>query len=146
MKNIFQHTQLALTLVRITLGIIFIIHGGQKVLGVFGGPGLTAFVSWAGTYHIPSAVAYLAAFSEFIGGILLLTGVAAELGALMTIGVMLGAVLIIHRGHGFFAQNGGFEYPLSLILFALAIIIGGPGLFALWDPLKTYKEHCCERK
>lgn len=146
MKNIFQQAQLGLTLVRLTLGIIFILHGGQKVLGLFGGPGLSAFASWAGTYGIPSAIAYLGAFAEFIGGILLLTGIAAEAGALMTIGVMLGAVFIIHRGHGYFAQNGGFEYPLNLILFALAIIIGGPGIYALWDPFKTYRERCCTHR
>jgi putative oxidoreductase len=33
---------LALLLLRLSLGSIFITHGSQKLLGAFGGPGLTA--------------------------------------------------------------------------------------------------------
>lgn len=120
---------------RVMLGIIFIAHGGQKVLGLFGGPGLEKFAQWATTMYIPipAFLAYLAAFAEFFGGILLLLGIAAELGALMVLPVMVGAVFFVHWPHGFFAQNQGFEYPLSLIFFLLAIIIGGPGNYALWQ-------------
>lgn len=134
-----EQAQLALTLVRVTLGSIFILHGGQKVLGLFGGPGLESFVQWIGTMGVPSWLGYLAAFAEFIGGILLLTGCAAELGALMVIGVMIGAVVVVHWKHGYFGQNGGFEYPFNLALFALAIVIGGPGDYALWDMFKSYR-------
>lgn len=135
-----QQMSLALMIVRLTLGSIFFLHGAQKVLGWFGGPGLEGFAQWMGTMGIPPALAYLAAFAEFIGGILLFTGVLAELGAVMTIGVMIGAVVIVHWPHGYFSQNGGFEYPFNLILFALAIIIGGPGAYALWDPLRTFRD------
>lgn len=128
----------ALFLVRVLLGEIFIAHGGQKVMGWFGGPGLTGFISWAGKFAIPEWLAYLAAFSEFIGGWLLLLGIFAELGALMVIPVMLGAIFIIHWDQGFFAQNNGFEYPFSLAISLLAIIIGGPGKFALWDPVTQW--------
>ncbi len=131
---------LALTIVRLTLGSIFFLHGAQKVLGWFGGPGLDGFVKWSGTMGITPALAYLAAFAEFIGGILLFTGILAELGAVMTICVMIGAVVIVHWTHGYFAQNGGFEYPFNLILFALAIIVGGPGSYALWDPFKSLRD------
>ncbi len=141
MCNDSSRSQWALTIVRITLGIIFIAHGSQKVLGWFGGPGLEGFASWLAGYGLPNYLAYLAAFAEFIGGWLLFLGVASELGALMTIPVMIGAVTLIHWPHGFFIQNGGFEYPLSLILFALAVIIGGPGYFALWRFCGTT---CCK--
>ena len=69
---------------------------------------------------------------------MLLSGIASEIGALMAVGVMIGAVFVVHWPHGYFAQNGGFEYPLNLIIFSLAIIIGGPGVYALWNPFK----HC----
>ena len=128
--------ELGLLLVRLTLGSIFFFHGAQKVLGLFGGSGLEGFVQWAATLHIPTWLAYLGAFSEFIGGILLFLGIFSELGALAVIGVMLGAIYYVHLDKGYFIQNGGFEYPLNLILFSLAIIIGGPGAFALWDHCK----------
>jgi putative oxidoreductase len=121
-----------LFIVRITLGAIFIAHGSQKVLGLFGGPGLEGFAQWSATMGISTPLAYLGACAELLGGILLLTGIAAELGALLVIGVMLGAVWFVHWSHGFFVQDGGFEYPLSLIFFALAILVGGPGKHALW--------------
>ena len=35
-----QRSEWGLTIVRVVLGIFFIIHGGQKVMGWFGGPGL----------------------------------------------------------------------------------------------------------
>lgn len=131
--NRIQRMNVALLLVRVALGSIFFLHGAQKVFGLFGGPGLKGFVDWIGTFGVPPFLAYAAAFAELFGGILLFTGVAAEVGALMTIAVMLGAIFTVHWPHGYFAQNGGFEYPLNLIIFALAIVIGGPGAGALWD-------------
>ncbi len=125
--NNANRAQLSLTLIRIMLGIVFVAHGGQKVLGLFGGSGLQGFVSWAGTLGIPTYLAYAAAFAEFIGGILLLLGIYAELGALLALGVMVGAVYFVHLPHGFFIQNGGYEYVLSLIVSSLAILIGGSG-------------------
>ena len=108
------------------LGVIFIAHGSQKVLGLFGGPGLQGFQEWAATLGIPALLSYVAAFAELTGGLLLFFGIAAELGALLVIPVMIGAVFAVHWPHGFFSQNGGFEYPLSLIFFLFAILIGGP--------------------
>jgi putative oxidoreductase len=130
----------ALFLVRVTLGSIFMLHGSQKVLGLFGGSGLEGFVKWLGGLGVPPALGYLAALAEFVGGILLFFGIAAELGALMIIPVMLGAIFIVHWGHGYFGQQGGFEYPLNLILFLCAVIIGGPGKCALWNPFKSWRD------
>lgn len=143
MCNDTDRAEWALTILRLTLGIIFIAHGGQKVLGLFGGPGLAGFVHWAAGLGISAPLAYLAAFAELIGGLLLFFGIAAELGALMTIPVMIGAIIYVHWPHGFFIQNGGFEYVLSLILGAVAIIVGGPGKFALWRLCGTV---CCRIK
>lgn len=129
----------ALAVVRVTLGSLFFAHGAQKVLGWFGGPGLAGFVQWTSSMGVPEVIGYLAAFAEFIGGIMLLLGIAAEVGAFLTIPVMLGAVFVVHWNNGYFGQNGGFEYPLNLIFFALAIIIGGPGAWALWNPLAAWR-------
>lgn len=129
--NNASRAQWALTITRVMLGIVFIAHGSQKVLGAFGGPGLPGFVAWTTKLGIPFYLGYLAAFGEFVGGILLLLGVYAELGALMVMPVMLGAVLLVHWANGFFIQNNGFEYTLSLFVFLLAIVIGGPGHLAI---------------
>ena len=123
-REIFKYPEaqsIALFLVRITLGYIFMAHGAQKVFGVFGGHGLIKFVEWTNSMGVPEVFGYLGAFSEFVGGVLLFFGIAAELGAFMIIPMMLGGIFLVHWNSGFFVQNGGFEYPLNLIFFALAI-------------------------
>lgn len=130
--NHLNHEKIALTINRLMLGIIFTAHGSQKVLGWFGGPGLSNFATWLASLGVPAWLGYLAAFAEFFGGVLLLLGIAAQLGAVMVIPVMIGAIAIVHWSHGFFSQNGGYEYPLALSVFLLAVIIGGPGYAALW--------------
>jgi putative oxidoreductase len=135
--------EVALSIVRITLGVIFTLHAAQKVLGLFGGPGLEGFAKWAGGVGIPSTLAYAAAIVELIGGLMLLCGIAAEIGALLVIAVMIGAIWFVHGKSGFFVQNGGYEYALSLIMFSLAIVIGGPGK---WYALCTCKLTGCSCK
>lgn len=129
--NNATRAQWALTLLRSMVGIVFIAHGGQKVLGIFGGTGLSAFASWITQLGVPFYAAYLAAFAEFIGGIMLLLGVYAELGALMIMPVMAGALFLVHKPHGFFIQNNGFEYVLCLLVILFSIILAGPGYLSL---------------
>lgn len=100
--TISNRCEWALTIVRIMLGIIFIAHGAQKVLGLFGGSGLQGFVQWSATLGIPSWLAYCAAISELIAGILLVLGIASEIGALLVIGIMFGAIYFVHLKNGFF--------------------------------------------
>lgn len=126
----------ALLILRLLLGSTFILHGSQKVLGLFDGPGLTGFAAAVSKTGAPAALAYLAAFFEFIGGWLVLLGIAAEIGALMIAPVMLVAIAAVHWKHGYFSQKQGFEYPFNLLLVAIALILGGPGKLALWDAFK----------
>lgn len=133
-----NYVALALFIVRVTTGFTFFLHGSQKLFGWFGGPGLNGFAQWSAPYGINAFWAYCAAFAECLGGVLLLTGIFAQLGALMVIAVMIGAIVLIHGTHTYFVQNNGFEYPFVLILYALATLVGGPGDFALWDPLKHW--------
>ena len=99
--RISNRCELALFIVRIMLGVIFIAHGAQKVLGAFRGPGLDGFVQWSATIGIPGWLAYAAAFAELIAGILLFFGIASEFGALLVIGVMAGAIWFVHFDKGF---------------------------------------------
>lgn len=129
----------ALWILRLVLGSVFFLHGAQKLFGWFGGPGMNGFINWIGTLGVNSFFAHLAAMAEFIGGCLMLLGIATELGALMISPVMIGAIYLVHLPHGYFIQNNGFEYTLNLILLALAVIIGGPGKGALWDPFIKFR-------
>ncbi|BDC35065.1 hypothetical protein Noda2021_10230 [Candidatus Dependentiae bacterium Noda2021] len=130
----------ALLLVRLVVGSVFLLHGAQKVFGLFGGPGLDGFGSYIASLGLPVTLGHLAAIFELVAGIMLVFGIATELGALMTIPVMKVAIYLVHWSNGYFIQNQGYEYALNLLLLAAAIIIGGPGAHALWDPFAKWRK------
>ena len=127
----------SLLVVRLGLGVIFLAHGSQKVLGWFGGPGLGATVKMFRGMGVPPAAAVLAAFIEFLGGLGMIVGLLARPAAVGIIVIMLVAIAKVHGQHGFFLNLGvpgkgpGFEFNLALIAMALAILIGGAGILSL---------------
>ena len=125
---------LALLCIRLVLGAIFIVHGGQKLFGpaFMGGEGMTAFTAFVQSLQVPApqAMAYTAAVSEFGGGILVVLGLFARIGGLAIAGVMIVAIVKVHLKH-FLLKNNGMEYPLALLSMALAIAIAGEGRLSL---------------
>ncbi len=115
---------------RLSLGVIFVAHGAQKVLGSYGGPGLQQFISYPPPFGFMKP-GWLwmgaAAFSELIGGILLILGLLTRLGAFVIACIMLTAIVGVHWG-AFFASNKGFEYPLALFAMSLALLVSGGGM------------------
>ncbi len=123
----------ALLLLRAIIGVVFIAHGSQKLFGAFGGDGLDAWTDAVAGMGVSPAgpLAFLGAVAELGGGVLLLLGLLTPLGSLAVIAMMLGAIKLQHGEAGFFAQNGGYEYNLTLIVIALALIATGPGRLSL---------------
>lgn len=121
----------ALTVVRVVLGVIFFMHGSQKVLGWFGGGGLVETVKGFTGMGMPAVLAYLVCFTEFSGGLGLIVGLLSRLAAFGIMCVMIGAVVMVHWKNGFFLQNQGYEYNLALIGLSLGVILGGSGCCAL---------------
>ena len=116
--------------VRLALAAVFIAHGSQKVLGTFNGPGFKTYIS-GNTPFTFMRPAWLwlaaAAFSEFVGGILVGIGFLTRVAAFFIACVMLTAISAVHWPGGFFAANRGYEYPMSLLAIALALLIAGGG-------------------
>ena len=126
--------ELALLIVRVVVGSIFVLHGAQKVFGLFGGPGLAGFATWLAPMGVPTWLAYSAALSELVAGTMVLLGIAAELGACMIIVQMAVAIYLVHWPHGYFIQDNGFEYALNSMALCVAIIVGGARRYSLWSP------------
>lgn len=126
-------------MLRIPLGLIFMAHGSQKLLGLFGGNGLTAtFKSFEEKMGIPPIFTLLAIIAEFGGGFGILTGFMTRLSAAGISAVMLVAIYKIHWAHGFFlnmncvAGHGhGIEYNVALLGMALYLLIAGGGRWCL---------------
>ncbi len=122
---------------RIALGLVFIAHGAQKVLGVWGGPGIANFAAGEAPMGLSPGWLWLgaAAIAELLGGVLVLLGFLTRLGALMIMSVMLVAIFGVHWKGGFFLSNQGYEYALSLLGMALALLISGGGRASIDEAL-----------
>ncbi|MCA3748821.1 MAG: DoxX family protein [Rubrobacter sp.] len=124
---------LALLVLRLVLGVIFVAHGAQKLFGSFGGPGLKGTAGFFEQLGIRPAypMAVVVGAIEFFGGILAALGFLMPVVAVGLIAVMIGAILTVHLRHGFFAQSGGYEFNLALIGIALALLLAGAGSYSL---------------
>jgi putative oxidoreductase len=120
-------------IVRLTLGIVMFPHGAQKLLGWFGGAGFSATLKGMTGMGLPAAVVILVIAVEFLGSLSLIFGFLGRLSALGFIGLMLGAIFMVHLPNGFFmnwmgSQKGeGIEYHILVIGIALAILVKGSG-------------------
>ena len=124
---------IALLPIRLGVGAIMAAHGAQKLFGWFGGHGLEGTGQFfAENLGLKPGIlmAALAGGTEFFGGLLLLVGLLTRIAGVSLAGTM--AVAIATTYHGvFFAQNGGIEYPLVLLLVSLTFVIAGGGAFSV---------------
>jgi putative oxidoreductase len=126
-------TTLGLLILRLGIGLIIAAHGAQKLFGVWGGPGMAKWTQSVQRLRIRPAQpwAWIAALSEFGGGLLLALGLLSPLGGLAIIGAMLVAIATVHLVKGFWAGKGGYEFNLSLIVGAAALAFTGPGPYSV---------------
>ena len=124
---------LGLLIVRVVAGATIAVHGAQKLLGWFGGRGFSATVQMQQKlgFYPPVLWAALVVLGELGGGLSLAAGFLTPLGAAGIVGAMVMAILKVHWPKGFFATNGGYEFPLALLAIAVAVGVAGPGRYAL---------------
>ncbi len=137
-KLMITANDIALTTLRLVLGVVFFAHGAQKMLGWFGGYGFNGTMGYlTHMAHLPTPIAFLVICIEFFGGLGLIVGLLTRIAAL-GIGVqMIGAVLTVHLANGFFMnwagnQKGeGYEYHLLAIAIAGVLLSRGAGAFSV---------------
>jgi putative oxidoreductase len=124
-------------LTRVALGVVMFPHGAQKVLGWWGGHGLTATLdTFTAKMGIPLPFALAAIGAEFLGALGLVVGLGTRVAA-FGIGVTMVVAATMHLENGFFMnwfgqQEGeGIEYHLLAIGMAAALVIRGAGSLSL---------------
>jgi putative oxidoreductase len=129
---------LSATILRVALGVAMFPHGAQKLLGMFGGGGLSASLKWfESAFNVPVYLALAAILAESVGAVALVAGFCTRLAALAIAVDMAVAVYLVHWKVGFFMnwmgnQKGeGFEYHILAIAIALALAIKGGGLWSV---------------
>ncbi len=130
---------IGLLLLRLTVGLTLGAHGGQKLFGWFGGPGLDAVGEALATLGFPPGRrhALMAGLVETGGGLFLALGFLTPLAAAVVFAVMLVAAVSAHLKQGFFVTSGGYEYTLVLGVAGLTAAFTGPGALSL-DALLGY--------
>ncbi|PVH30808.1 LysR family transcriptional regulator [Pararhodobacter oceanensis] len=124
-----SNADLAATLLRVAMGVLFLAHAGLKIF-VFTPAGTAAFF---GSLGLPAPLAYLVIFAELFGGITLILGVYSRAVSLALVPILLGSIYVPHGAAGFFFSNegGGWEFPAFWTVALLVQALLGNGAFAL---------------
>jgi len=128
---------IGLLILRLVIGLTIAAHGAQKLFGWWGGPGMSKWTESVKRLRIRPAQpwAWVAAMSEFGGGLLFALGFLSPLGTLAIVGAMLVAIATVHLSKGFWVSKGGYEFNLAIIGGAAAIAFAGPGTYSLDNAL-----------
>ncbi len=109
---------------RISLGVMWVAHALLKLV-VFTLPGTAAYFSSVG---LPGVLAYPVFSAELAGGVALILGIYARQVSLALVPVMAVAAWV-HYPNGWVhtSTNGGWEYPIFLIVVSVALWLHGDG-------------------
>ena len=116
-------------ILRVSLGVVLLSHSVYLKMMVFTLPGTAQYFSSIG---LPAFLAYVVFAAETVAGVALVLGIKTRFFSGLIIPVLLGATWA-HSGNSwlFSAEGGGWEYPLILVLMALAQIALGDGNFSI---------------
>lgn len=130
MINPFQNDALGKLILRLTVGVLMLFHGIDKITNT----GSVEFIGGKlAETGLPSAVAYGVYLGEVIAPLMIVFGFFSRVGGLIIAGNMLFAIGLMHTGGVFALTNhGGWALELQgFYLFgALAIVFLGSGRYA----------------
>ena len=124
---------IGLLIIRVVLGALVAVHGIRKATHLWGGGGLDASSAEfrADGFVGGRVTAFIASGTQIAAGIALVAGLLTPLASAGVIAVM-GIATIVKLGHGFWSQDGGYEYPLFLTVLGVAVAsTAGAGALSL---------------
>ena len=123
-----RNAQYGITLMRVMVGIIFVMHGGMKLFGM-GFEGVAGFFGSLGI-PFPYANAVFVTLLELVGGAMLVAGLFTRYVAPLLAATMVVAIATVHGSKGFFLPDG-YEFALLLLVSNAALFLTGSGALAL---------------
>ncbi|HKV27228.1 MAG TPA: DoxX family protein [Candidatus Acidoferrales bacterium] len=122
MHHLDKLKPLALLLLRLGLGVIFMYHGFPKLF-THTHEALREFPQMG----FPSYFVYIAGIVEFFGGCLLIIGLFTRIAGLLLAGEMAIAILKVHLPHGGPMALSNYQFPLALAVAAFTLAAVGAG-------------------
>ena len=120
--------ELAPLALRLGVGLVFVVHGLQKLTG--GPSGFAGMLTGLGV-GAPELFAWLVTIAELVGGALVLVGLLTRLATLPLIATMIGAIVLVKADVGIIASADspmpGAELDIALLAGLLALLLLGPG-------------------
>jgi len=125
----YDTTPYATLILRLTMGLLFLIHMGEKLF-ILTPDGTVKYFTSLG---LPGDLAYVVIAWELVGALALLLGVWARPVALLMIPDLLGTIINVHGPAGFFFNkpNGGWEFPALWIIGLLVLALSDKEIFAV---------------
>jgi putative oxidoreductase len=129
--NVRETAPYGLFILRVVLGIAFLVHGWMKLSG-----GVDNVAGFFGNIGIPAAalMAWIVTIVELVGGILLIVGAFTQIVGILLFIDMIGAIIFARLG-GEFIEGGGISWEKEAVFAAaaLCLALAGPGLWAVDD-------------
>lgn len=126
---------LAMLIVRVIVGGLAIVHGSQKLFGMFDGIGIDGTAKMIEGFGFPEpyvlAVAWAAA--EFAGGIFLVFGILARLAATAVFALVVIQLWKANLTFSLLLQSSEIEYNLLVIAACIPVMLLGGGSWSVWD-------------
>jgi len=118
-----QNLDTALLLIRLAVGVIFILAGWGKLTGIEGTQ------EFFGNVGIPAAgiMAWVVALVEFVGGLMVLVGYKIRIPAVLLALVMVGAIVFVKLSQGW----SPMRIDVTLLVMALSLYLLGSGAYSI---------------
>ena len=128
MRYLDRLQPLALLVMRLALGAIMTAHGYHKVFG-----GLHHHAQFVASLGIPAWLGYVSAFTELIGGLMVLLGFFTRAASCALCANLLVAIVKVHWHNGLLGSpdHPGYEFPLAAAALAFGLIFFGGGPIAI---------------
>ncbi len=125
MRYLDRLQPLALLAMRLSLGVILTVFGYHKVFG-----GLHHHAQHVASLGLPAWLGYVSAFTEFLGGLLVIAGLFTRCAA-FAVTINLAVAIWKVTWHNGLIGDHGSGFPLSLATLAFALIFLGAGPISL---------------
>ena len=118
-----ENKDLAVLLLRLGVGAIFIVAGWGKLTGIEGTQGFFGELG----IPMPVVMAWVVALTEFVGGIMVLLGLYIRIPTVLLAIVMLVAIFMVNLPQGF----AEMRLDLMLLLSNLSLFFLGSGRYSI---------------